>query len=160
VAPPLNIKEGNTLSPANLLKHIASPGDAAAAGIGFSIGLPIDYFLFHMGVPPGTVSGYSAVAVWSLKKTLDAWLGTKQKRKEAVIAAELASQNFQQRREELERRSQKPLRYLEAKDSSRSLLILKKSLELWELRILEDIAFEKSLDDLIAKERRENDAGD
>ena len=65
-----------------LLEKIATPGDAAAAGIGFAFGLPIDYFFLYMGVPPGTVSGYSAVAAWSLKKTVEAVIKSRSARKE------------------------------------------------------------------------------
>jgi hypothetical protein len=58
-----------------ILKKIATPGDAAAAGIGFVLGLPIDYVLLHSAIPVGTISGYSAVAAWSLKKAIQGMYG-------------------------------------------------------------------------------------
>jgi hypothetical protein len=66
-----------------LLNKIATPGDVAAAGIGFVLGLPLDYFLLHMAVPPGVVSGYSALGVFSLKKAVEAFLERFKKSQEA-----------------------------------------------------------------------------
>jgi len=56
----------------DLLKLIATPGDAAAVTLGFVVGLPIDYFLLHMGVPSLTVSGYAAATAFGLKKSAEA----------------------------------------------------------------------------------------
>ncbi len=66
-----------------LLNKIATPGDVAAAGIGFVLGLPLDYFLLHLAVPPGVVSGYSALGLFSLKKAADAFFERLRKSSEA-----------------------------------------------------------------------------
>jgi hypothetical protein len=60
----------------DLLNKIATPGDAAAAGIGFVLGLPVDFFLLHMAVPPGVVSAYTAIGAFSLKKGADAYIAS------------------------------------------------------------------------------------
>ena len=68
----------------DLLNKIATPGDAAAAGIGFVVGLPVDFFLFHMAVPPGVVSAYTAVGAFSLKKGADAFFASMRQRRAAL----------------------------------------------------------------------------
>lgn len=88
-----------------LLNKIATPGDVAAAGIGFVLGLPLDYFLFHMAVSPGIVSGYTAVATFSLKKVADAYIERRRALWETIQQEEIREKESK----ELTERKQKEL---------------------------------------------------
>lgn len=134
-----------------LLSKIATPGDAAAAGIGFAAGLPLDYFLLHMGVPPGIVSGYCAVGAYSLKKSADAFLESRKKRKEARHQELSVEKERDTARKELEERYEGLYVYLKEENRLELLELLKKRRKQWEHKILSDQAFDASLKQIIEK---------
>ncbi|HXM41555.1 MAG TPA: hypothetical protein VN924_09900 [Bryobacteraceae bacterium] len=145
-----------------LLEKIATPGDAAAAGIGFVVGLPIDYFLLHMGVPPGTVSGYTAVAGWSLKKPIDAGLKSRRNRRESLGAEERARNDAkseeeakrltqEERRHQLSEQSENLVRYLTEEGRQDLLDPFTTRLKLWRYKLLDDESFERAISGTVSQ---------
>jgi len=153
----------------DLLEKIATPGDAAAAGLGFAAGLPIDYFLLGMGVPPGTVSAYSAVAVWSVKKTFESILKARRERREALaaerreaLAAEGramldAPSNGAPSKESLKFRYHNLEAYLDGAKKFRILEATRRVHELWRLQLLTNVAFEAAMDSALSQLMQEEE---
>jgi hypothetical protein len=139
------------MSPKELLSKIATPGDAAAAGAGFAAGLPIDYFLLHMGMPPGIVSGYCAVAAYSVKKSADAYLERRRRNREAKqqkLGPQIASAAFHG---ELEKRFEGLSKYLKEESKPELLDSLEKKYKQWRYQIISDQVFEDSVKQIIEK---------
>jgi len=55
-----------------LLSSLSSPGDLAAASLGYASGFVIDVFFFPEGLGPGTVAGVTAIGTLGAKKSVEA----------------------------------------------------------------------------------------
>lgn len=130
-----------------LLSKIATRGDAAAAGIGFVLGLPIDYLLLHAAIPPGVASGYSAVAVWSLKNAIQSAFGAQKKAR---------TEHDQRKRREtskgsLEERANRLKQFLEKQNNEEDLDTLERYRDLWDMKLISDADFESCLHSMVIR---------
>lgn len=147
-----------------LLNKIATPGDVAAAGIGFVLGLPIDFFLLHLAVPPGVVSGYSALGLFSLKKAADAFLERLRKSNESsklrMVEEEETKELMEQKekelkalREGLSMRVYRLKSFFEDEKLPQNVELVEKLSKMHNADILSDEEFDESLKRVIANYR-------
>jgi hypothetical protein len=147
-----------------LLNKIATPGDVAAAGIGFVLGLPLDYFFLHLAVPPGVVSGYSALGLFSLKKAAEALYEGAKKRRDAyevqVVEERDTEKLREQKQKELEAlrngftmRVYSLKRFFEDEKLPQNLELVVKLDKMHTADILSDLEFDESLRRVIADYR-------
>ncbi len=149
-----------------LLNKIATPGDVAAAGIGFVLGLPVDFFLFHMAVPPGIVSGYTAVGVFSLKKGADAFLASVRNRR-AVLDAEWAREKEAKELTERQEKESKELHeriihkrwrlksFFDKENQAETAELVQELYDMNDSEIISDEELERSLQQLIERYRHD-----
>jgi hypothetical protein len=130
-----------------MLKKIATKGDIAAAGLGFVAGWPVDYVLLHMGVPPGTVSGYCAVGAFSLKKGVESWLDARRKKRAENNQIDAKQRELLERADAMQNYIDHELKDVEpAKEWSERL---QRRRSYWKSRIIKDVDFEQTMDDIV-----------
>jgi hypothetical protein len=113
------------------VKQIATPGDAAAFLLGGAAGLPIDFFLMHMGVPFGVVSVATSAFALGLKKTADS----------------LFSGEVDQRKKDLEKEYDDLTEYLNNHPNDPASLgkHLRESHDKWKIKVVTSADFQKKL---------------
>jgi hypothetical protein len=136
----------------DLKDKVATPGDAAAAGLGYALGYAADVFLFPLGVPPGTVAAVSSVGTWGVKKAVDAFRAWR-KRKKDDRDSETDDKNLKRKIGELQDVLKRRLNRTNIKKEESDFLkdlrtTLQQRVELWEDKLMEDDELEETISEI------------
>lgn len=128
------------LDPSSLIKEITSPGDVAAAALGYAAGFAADIFLFPGGVTAGVTAGVWAVGAIGIKKFVESALGLRKSGTRSLKDTARALDTFIKNRlnhQGLEKENEEEFLALRK--------VVKERTELWEAGLLDDEEFEYDL---------------